>query len=115
MSHYAQIKNGRVTEVICADQTFIDLLPDAADWRQTSIRTSANVHPEGRPLRGNFAGIGHIYDAENDVFYPECPYSSWTLNTTTWTWEPPVSYPRDGNLYTWDEITQTWIQQYGIS
>ena len=26
----------------------------------------------------------------------------------TWLWEPPVAYPNDNNLYTWDEATTSW-------
>jgi len=112
MSHFAQIQDGRVVQVIVAEQDFIDsgAAGDAAQWRQTSIRTSRNQHPEGRPLRGNFAGVGHIYDEENDVFYAPQPYASWSLNTATWTWDAPTPYPRDGSMYYWDEQTQNWIQ-----
>ena len=95
MSHYAQVKNSQVQQVIVAEQDFIDQLPDAQDWIQTSYRTRGNQHPEGRPLRGNYAGIGYIYDSENDVFYPIKPFPSWQLNTTTWTWQAPVAYPDD--------------------
>jgi hypothetical protein len=108
MSHYAQIKNGRVVEVIVAEQSFIDSLPDATAWRQTSIRTTGNTHPEGRPLRGNYAGVGYIYDGVNDVFYPPQPFPSWSLNTTTWHWVAPTEYPRDGQVYHWNESTQSW-------
>jgi hypothetical protein len=110
MSHFAKIQNGTVIDIIVAEQAFIDSLPDASDWRQTSIRTAGNTHPEGRALRGNFARIGGIYSAESDVFYAQQPFPSWQLNTTTWSWEPPALYPRDGNIYAWDESTQTWKQ-----
>jgi hypothetical protein len=63
----------------------------------------------GVALRGNYAGIGYIYDATNDVFYAPQPYGSWTLNQTTWLWEPPVAYPADGELYLWDEPTKNWM------
>jgi hypothetical protein len=109
MSHFAQVKNARVQQVIVAEQEFIDQLPDAADWRQTSYRTRGNQHPEGRALRGNYAGAGDIYDALHDVFYGPRPYPSWQLNTTTWSWESPVPYPMDDTSYTWDETTQTWL------
>ena len=66
-------------------------------WVQTSYNTRGGVHygPDGEPdggvaLRGNYAGIGFIYDAERDVFYPPQPGPEWTLNTTTWLWEAPV-------------------------
>jgi hypothetical protein len=110
MSHFAQIQDGRVVQVIVADQDFIDsgAAGDAAQWRQTSIRTSRNQHPEGRPLRGNFAGVGYIYDAANDVFYAPQPYPSWTIAAPTWTWTPPVAMPTDGKLYSWNESIKNW-------
>ena len=109
MSHYAQVKNAQVQQVIVAEQEFIDQLPDAQDWIQTSYRTRGNQHPEGRPLRGNYAGVGYHYDAQHDVFYGTQPYPSWSLNTTTWLWTPPVAYPTDARDYQWDETTQTWL------
>jgi hypothetical protein len=109
MSHFAQIKNSRVQQVIVAEQEFIDQLPDAADWRQTSYRTRGNQHPNDQPLRGNYAGVGYHYDVEHDVFYTMQPYPSWSLNTTTWLWTPPVAYPTDARMYQWDETTQTWL------
>jgi hypothetical protein len=108
MSHFAQVKNGIVQQVIVAEQDFVNALPDAGDWLQTSIRTSRNEHPEGRPLRGNFASIGYTYDSTNDVFIPPQPFPSWQLNTTTWSWEPPVPYP-EGTIKHWNENEQQWI------
>lgn len=111
MSHFAQIENGIVTRVIVAEQDFIDsgAVGDPATWRQTSIRTSGNTHPEGRPLRGNFASAGYIYDAANDVFYPPKPFASWSLDTATWTWQPPQPYPQ-GTISHWNEELQQWTQ-----
>lgn len=87
MSHYAQVKQGIVQQVIVAEQDFINTLPDSQDWIQTSYRTYANTHPESRPLRGNYAGIGYTYDTVNDVFYAPQPTPGHVLNTTTWVWE----------------------------
>jgi hypothetical protein len=113
MSHFAQVKDSIVQQVIVAEQNFINTLPDAADWIQTSYNTRANQHRlGGTALRGNYAGIGYTYDVVNDVFYTPKPYPSWVLNTTTWTWEAPVAYPDDNESYTWDESTQSW-KQYG--
>lgn len=106
MSHFAKINNGIVTEVIVAEQEYIDSLDGT--WIQTSYNTHGNQHPEGRPLRGNYAGIGYIYDAINDVFYAPQPYPSWILNNTTWTWEAPVSMPIDGKVYKWNESITNW-------
>ena len=108
MSHYAKIENGIVTQVIVAEADFVATQP--GQWIQTSYNTRGNQHIlGGTPLRGNFAGQGHIYDAANDVFYAPAPYPSWQLNTATWTWQAPVAYPADGNSYAWDETTVTWV------
>jgi len=111
MAHYAKVKNGVVTQVIVAEpeffDTFVDLSP--GQWIQTSYNTHGGQHPEGRPLRKNYAGIGFTYDAVRDAFIPPQPYASWTLNEDTCLWDSPVPYPNDGNLYTWDESTTSWI------
>ena len=108
MSHFAKVENGIVTQVIVAEQDFIDTGAVGHGWIQTSYNTLGNQHPEGRPLRGNYAGIGYTYDHVNDVFYAPQPFPSWTLDQTTWTWNAPVVYPTDGQLYVWDEATVGW-------
>jgi hypothetical protein len=111
MSHFAQVHNGIVQQVIVAEQDFIDsgAVGNPAEWIQTSIRTTANTHPEGRALRGNYACAGFIYDSTNDVFYSPQPYASWTLNPSSWSWEPPVPYP--GGVHDWDETDQVWVNR----
>lgn len=121
MSHYAKVLDGKVVQVIVAEQdffnSFIDTSPGA--WIQTSYNTRGGVHyvadsntPSGSgvALRGNFAGIGYTYDQTNDVFYAPRPYASWLLNETTWLWEAPVPMPIDDKMYRWDEATQTWSE-----
>jgi len=111
MSHFAKVLDGKVVQVIVAEPDFFTNFVDSSpgQWIQTSYNTYGNQHSENRPLRANYAGIGYIYDAENDVFYAPQPYPSWTLNQTTWLWEPPIPYPTDGKLYIWDETTKTWV------
>ena len=110
MSHFAKVLDGKVVQVIVAEPEFFDTFVDSSPgtWIQTSYRTLGNQHPEGRPLRGNYAGIGYTYDSVNDVFYAPQPHPSWVLNNTTWLWESPVPYPTDGKAYTWDEQTISW-------
>ena len=117
MSHFARVDNGIVTQVIVAEQDFIDtgIMGDPADWIQTSYNTRGGIHygPIGRPdggvaLRGNYAGIGYVYDSTHDVFYPQQPWPSWTLNTTTWLWQPPTPMPTDDTPYEWNESTLSW-------
>lgn len=112
MAHYAKVVDGKVVKVIVAEaeffDTFIDDSPGA--WIQTSYNTYGNEHKlGGTPLRGNYAGTGSIYDAENDVFYAPQPYPSWTLNTSTWLWEPPVAKPEIDEPHVWDEATTSWV------
>tara|TARA_R110000796_G_scaffold105328_1_gene215341 strand:+ start:4845 stop:5192 length:348 start_codon:yes stop_codon:yes gene_type:complete len=112
MSHYAKVNNGIVEQVIVAEADFFDNFVDSSpgQWLQTSYNTHANQHPEGRPLRGNYAGIGYTYDATNDVFYAPQTYPSWILNETTWTWDAPVAMPTDDKMYEWDEATTNWVE-----
>jgi hypothetical protein len=117
MSHFALVIDGIVQEVIVARQNFVDELPDPQNWIQTSYNTRGNVHyapnsdiPDDKPpLRGNYAGIGYIYDVVNDVFYTPQPYPSWILNTTTWQWEAPIEMPTTKGTWIWDEPTISWI------
>jgi hypothetical protein len=112
MSHFAKVCNGIVTQVIVAEpeffQTFVDSSP--GEWIQTSYNTRGGQHPEGRPLRKNYAGVGYTYDRVLDAFIPPKPYASWTLNEDTCLWDAPVAYPDDGKTYSWDEATTNWIE-----
>ena len=112
MSHFAKVTDGKVTQVIVAEKEFFDTFVDSSPgtWIQTSYNTHGNQHPEGRPLRGNYAGIGYNYDATNDVFYVPQPFPSWILNNTTWLWEAPIAMPTDGKKYKWNEATTSWIE-----
>jgi len=119
MSHYAKIVNDIVEQVIVAEADFFTLLPESDEWIQTSYNTRGNQHygPDGLPdggtaLRGNFAGIGYIYDRTNDVFYPPQFFPSWTIGAdTNWLWTAPVARPQDGKQYAWDEPTQSWVER----
>jgi hypothetical protein len=107
MSHFAEIKEGYVFNVIVAEQDFIDTLKGA--WVQTSYNTSGGVHAQGgTPLRKNYAGWGMLYDATRDAFIAPQPFPSWILNEDTCQWESPVPYPTDDKRYTWDEATTNW-------
>jgi len=110
MSHFAKVTDGKVTQVIVAEQEFFDTFVDSSPgtWIQTSYNTHGNQHTNGTPLRGNYAGIGYTYDSVNDVFYAPQPYPSWILNNTTWLWEAPVAYPTDGKQYKWNESITNW-------
>ena len=129
MAHYGFIDNDNiVVEVITGiDENDTENLPEGFDsWeayyetkrdgltcKRTSYNTMANQHlNDGTPFRGNYAGIGMVYDQENDVFYLAQPYPSWILNEETWTWDSPVPYPEidpdSPTIYEWNEEDQTW-------
>ena len=122
MAHFAKVVDGTVTQVIVAEPEFFETFVDSSpgEWIQTSYNTRGGVHynPEtGEPsadqtkaLRKNYAGIGFTYDRAKDAFIPPRPYASWNLNETSCLWESPVAYPDDGNRYTWDEATTSWVE-----
>jgi hypothetical protein len=110
MSHYAKVENGIVTQVIVAEQDVIDSGMFGTGWVQTSYNTHAGQHPEGRPLRKNYAGIGYTYDEQRDAFIPPKTFPSWLLNEDTCLWESPVPMPNDGKRYKWDEDQQQWLE-----
>jgi hypothetical protein len=112
MSHFAKVIDGIVTEVLVIEQDVIDtgLFGNPALWVQTSYNTYGGQHPEGRPLRKNYAGIGFTYDAERDAFIPPSPFPSWLLNEDTCLWDAPVPRTDDGKSYAWDEGTLSWIE-----
>jgi hypothetical protein len=113
MGHFAKVLDGKVVNVIVAEPEFFDTFVDSSPgtWIQTSYNTIENRHIlGGTPLRGNFAGIGFIYDHQNDVFYESQPYPSWILNQTKWIWEAPIARPTDNKAYRWDEPTVNWVE-----
>lgn len=106
MSHFAKVEDNIVTQVIVAEQDFIDTL--SGTWVQTSYNTKHGQHPNGTPLRKNFAGIGYTYDSTKDAFIPPQKHPTWVLNETTCMWEAPVAKPDDGELYQWNRDTNNW-------
>ena len=103
MSHFAKLNNNTVTEVIVAEQDFINsgAVGDSFLWVQTSYSGS---------FRKNYAGVGYTYDTTRDAFIAPQPYPSWTLVEDTCLWEAPVAYPTDDKMYTWDESTTNWTE-----
>jgi hypothetical protein len=87
MSNYAQIVNGKVVNVIVADDDFVT--QSDLDYVLLS--------------RG---GIGWTYDEQTNQFVAPQPFESWTLDENN-DWQPPTPKP-DGNYY-WNEATQTWL------
>jgi len=145
MAHYAKLgANNKVIAVhVVADsdcqnadgiedeevgRQFLERIHSWPLWKKTSYNTSGGQHKSGgTPFRGNYAGIGMTYDEDNDIFIGKKPYASWTLNTSTASWEAPVAKPAltaeqeaqntpaDENTepthdwdYDWNESTTSW-------
>jgi hypothetical protein len=70
-------------------------------------RTSYNGN-----IRANYAGIGHKYYKDFNVFIAPQPYPSWKLNYTTYQWEAPVAMPENTTEYfwQWSEYNKEWIK-----
>ena len=126
MAHFAQIdiNSNEVVNVFVGRD---DTVEGIDDWeiyytipgfyvKQTSYNTYGNQHKlGGTAFRGNYAGIGYTYDADNDVFKAPKPYASWVMDESTWTWEAPVDKPdltddeiAAGSYYQWNEDTTSW-------
>jgi len=101
MSHFAKLENNVVTQVIVAEQDFINSgqVGDSFLWVQTSYNGN---------FRKNYAGVGYTYDRIRDAFIPPKPYPSWLLNEDTCLWDAPVAMPDDDQRYTWNEETSNW-------
>ena len=90
-----------------------------------SYNTQKGVHVlGGTPFRANYPGVGWYYNSTHDIFHEPRPKdkngndcNSWTLNTTTGMYDPPISYPNAAPLeyWTWDESvyngdnTKGWV------
>lgn len=72
----------------------------SSKWAQTSFSGS---------FRYRYAGIGYFFDESVQAFIAPKPFPSWLLNTADYSWQAPVPYPTDGEPYSWDETTQSWV------
>ena len=115
MAHFAKLgSNGKVIQVLTLDnkdmlnadgvedelvgQQYLETHNNwpAQMWIQTSYNTQGNKHKSGddsKAFRGNYAGIGYLWDEDNNIFWPKKPYPSWVKNTTTASWNAPINTP----------------------
>ena len=136
MAHFAKLgANGKVISVLTLDnkdmlnadgvedetvgQQYLELHNNwpAEMWIQTSYNTIQNTHKlGGTAFRGNYAGIGFIWDEDNNMFFPEKPYASWVKNTTEARWQSPIGDEPElteeeknaNKYYVWNEEGQSW-------
>ena len=144
MAHFAKMgMNGKVIQVLTMDNDKMlnaDGVEDesvgqqwlerhnnwpAQMWIQTSYNTQGNKHKSGdnsKAFRGNYARIGHIWDEDNNMFFPKKPYPSWVKDTSDAQWHSPIGdapaltaeqEADTSNVYTyiWNEDNQSWDLQ----
>lgn len=108
MAHYAKVENGVVTNVLVAEQDFVDT--QAGTWVQTSYNTHGGQHTfGGTPLRKNYAGIGYTYDSTRDAFIHHSLTQVDAKRNNLFV-EPPTERPADGKFYVWNEDTTSWVE-----
>lgn len=133
MAHFAQIDdNNIVQQVLVIDQAEVDTgnWGDPAKWIQTSYNTKGGVYyipntstpdpDQSKAFRKNYAGIGFTWlpnGPQGEGFTPPQPYPSWTMDSFSYLWNPPVPkptqpWPENVVGYIWDEATQTWVPVY---
>jgi hypothetical protein len=124
MAHYAFLNDNNVVVQVIVGKNEDELLNgQAVNWedfyaqemnlicKRTSFNTYHNQHSNGgTSFRGNYAGVGFIYDSVKDVFMEPKPFESWVLNETTCSWDAPVEFPFDSGIpHNWDEATLSWV------
>lgn len=130
MAHFAKIDtNFIVQSVFVIDQETVDTgeFGDPSKFIQTSYNTRGGIYyvpntntpdeDQSKAFRKNYAGVGYTFNpnvSPDGAFIPPQPYPSWTLNTFSYLWEPPVPYPIDGKDYVWDEYTTSWVPYNSI-
>lgn len=102
MGYFALVNSDNIVEqVIVADQNFVNSHPvENKSWIETFTDGSNGKKP---------AGIGYSYNQELENFIEEKPFPSWSLNSETLDWDPPISRPNDGQMHRWDEDSLSWV------
>ena len=98
MPHYAELNetNTVLRVIVC----------DSKEWCETSLGGTWVRTYYSTPDK-NYAGVGWTFHSEKENFSAPQPYPSWALDDTC-IWQPPVPYPSDDKLHTWNEETQSW-------
>jgi hypothetical protein len=127
MAHYALIDEYNIVKNVITGKHEDELDEGVSSWeefygnihnmlcKRTSYNTLLNQHKDGKePFRYNYAGIGYTWDpnvAPDGAFIPPKPFSSWILNTETYSWEPPIPRPSvEGKEHIWLEAILDWYE-----
>ena len=112
--YYARIEENRVAAIhLVADAVVEDGGEQAGHELLNALHGGEWVRfSKSGEYRYNKAGIGFTFDPSkgtDGAFIPPKPYPSWVLDEGTCLWEAPTPHPEDGNAYTWDEETTSWV------
>ena len=133
-SYYAKLTDSNeVLAIIRFDEdneaTAITQLTKLANWplwKKYDKRTKFGVYynedrktpaaDQSKVFRGTCPNVGYTYDPANDIFVEPQPYPSWTLNTSSGQYEPPVAKPTQTDaegdttetVCFWNEETGSW-------
>jgi hypothetical protein len=115
MAHFARIdENNVVTQVVVvankdtADANNVEKEHIGAAFLESVLGGTWKQTSYNGKIRKNYAGVGYTYDADIDAFVAPKPYPSWVLDENA-QWQAPVPMPDDGEMYSWDEATQSWV------
>jgi hypothetical protein len=86
MKNYAEIKDGKVVNIIVSSN----------DFAEDGFIEYTDINPA-------FI-LGDYYE---NVFYPQQPYASW-LRDGKGNWVAPVAIPDENKIYLWDEDLGEW-------
>ena len=126
MAHYARVNSDNIVTYvtpipneIITDENGVEHEERALDHLYSTIPDSVGDRwiqtSYNHNFRKRYAGLGFIWNGELDAFIPPKPYDSWTLNTETVDWDPPIPMPEvteDGTKYDWDESSGNWKPRY---
>ena len=120
MAHFAELdENNIVVRVNHAPDNITEeeIRARGLNVRKCSYNTRGGVHhdpitglaseDQSKAFRKNYPGPGWKYDESIDGFILPQPYPSWTLDSATGNWNPPVAQTDENTK--WDEASQSWV------
>ena len=92
------------------DDTIVDILVFDKNKNNTSIIETLCITKNYKQAiicdEYDYASVGSFWTGIK--FIPIKDYPSWIWNDELNFWEPPISYPRDGKSYFWNESEIKW-------
>ena len=92
MSMYAQMSGNKVINVVMGNVEWLSRQPNPEEYIEYTLENPASVNG----------------DYVDGIFYSVQTQPSWVRDGKGG-WIPPIPYPEDGDIYTWDEETVSWV------